>query len=180
MFINLKKVHSMKYKQLTQEQTDIWISNLDKTTDLIFELKDYYFNVMDMKKKEEFNKYYKNSFKWKWFYDHSFNDLILTNDGWHHACLITGISKLEKITQYNSNEMNIHNYLINNSHKLLDTTNKMVKTQKMWEIYAHQPFQIDVNDLQMYFLITETHKKVKDLLIGVNAYNEAFNLDEDS
>lgn len=167
----------MIYKQLSPKQTSFWLSNIDKTIKILEDLKDYYFNILDKKTKDEFEKHYTN-----WYNFVSYDDLIYLKDGKHYIFSWFSFRPLSKLTQYSEYERNITSYVIykHKSTKLVDDYKKLIETKQYWKKYAEQPFQINMDDLKLYYSFKEVHEKVKIMLKGVGAYNEALDLDEDS
>lgn len=165
----------MILKTLTQEQTSVWISNLNKVIAIREAVKKYNnddFDKMDKLFKESYGKLY------KFFYNaQSLQDLHISWDGYYHvpnSFLFGRVKKLGKVPtklyMYKAQLRSI--YSAGRQKTLTDTKIK-------WERYAEQPFQITDEDFEFYMNLSIWHKELKDVLIEGGVYDEALDLDED-
>lgn len=165
----------MKLKELTPEQTNIWISNLNKLIDLKNKVRSYSIEQHNIREIQ-----YNDRYSWlgKILHnDSSFDELYIGNDGYYHCFGSMFFSKIGKVDPY---PPLLLEYKKVTRFVYRSTRNCMLrKLREKWEKYADRPFNINEGDLDMYQTLQDWHKELRLILEEGNLYDEAFNMDED-
>ncbi|SOK58368.1 hypothetical protein [Yersinia phage fHe-Yen9-04] len=161
----------MIYKELTQNQTNIWIKNINKSIELnefLLEKIRNRYNFMNDEYNEKYLTGWTRFFFEKTCYASPYNGYIYE---YGH-----GIFKLRNMTPFTNEELllDYHSTLYFEKWK-----RKLALTQERWLKYADQPFKIDENDVIFYQELIEFHYKSIVIIKNLGIDNEKFNLDED-
>lgn len=165
----------MILKTLTPEQTNIWISNLNKLIELQVAVRKYSTAEHDIREKQ-----YNERYSWlgKILHnDSSFDELFIGWDGYYHCFGSMFFTKIGKVDPYP--ELLVQ-YKKKIRYSYTSKRNCIIKRLKQkWEKYAEQPFAIQEGDLEMYQNIKDWHTELRLILEEGKVYDETFNLDED-
>lgn len=174
----------MIYKVLSSGQTQIWLDNYSKTVKLYSKVFAVQEMIMEEKFKQISNKYLNNKlqrfiskiyrgleYKWDVHYGYSTGQLY-TFGGFSLYNL--------KVPPYRSTELSVLDFC--GELEYGDRTGEhkwLMDLGKHWLMYADRPFDVDKNDVQDYLTLQALHAEMKDILVGVGEYDEAFDLVED-
>lgn len=165
----------MILKTLTPEQTNIWISNLNKLIDLRVAVRKYSNEQYDIRE-AQYNERY--GFWGRIFHnDSSFDELYIGYDGYYRCFGSMFFNKISKVDPYPPKLLEYKKIL---RYTYTNTRGTVIKRLKQkWENYAELPFSIHEYDLDMYQNIVEWHQELKEILLEGKVYDETFDLDED-
>lgn len=162
----------MNYKTLSQNDTIIWLRNLEKT----IMLGDYLYNVwvdrqllMDAQYKERYRT------GWRKFFYEEDGYWITLYSGFPYAT--GGFFKLRRLDQLTKAEIHLKWYAEEYDYKIEDS---FKKTQQRWAKYAKQPFEISESDVVFYQKMQDWHISSVNIAKRLGIDYEAYNLDEDS
>ncbi len=160
----------MNFRTLSQNDSIIWLSNLDKTIKLM-----EYTEELWKIRREKMDKQYKNVYRkgWrKYFYPDSFY-IIYDGSAVPGGSVFRCSKKVERLTE--------GEHLISVAvYHYSKTLAEFKSVQVRWAKYAKQPFEIHESDLLQYQRIISLNRKYIALLKKIGITNEEFNLDEDS
>lgn len=160
----------MNYDVLTQEDTDIWIGNLNKVIGLAEKLCSTWNDrktLMDTQYKERYLT------GWRRFFYDSDGYWLTPYSGIPYP--YGGYFKLRHLDELTYAENDLRLYV-----ECEYKEEKLLRTQERWSKYASQPFQINENDVIFYQSMHKFHLLSKKIAKRLGIDYEAFNLDEDS
>lgn len=168
----------MILKTLTPEQTDTWISNLNKLSLLYARVDGHYYDTLAIRRQQFTDTIMVSKWKQFWYSVDSWYDVHHNWDGNFYVSGFFGFNKLKCIEKTPWSFMKLRDCLLDDWLGERDTV--VERLTRTWTMYAEKPFQIDSTDLEMYYNVKQWHEELKSLAICNGVYDEAFNLDEDS
>ena len=162
----------MNYDILTQEDTNIWIGNLDKVIGLANKLTSAW-----KERKQLMDTQYQERYLtgWRKYFNDSDGYWLTPYSGIPYP--FGGYFKLRHLDQLTYDENELRLYVEDEYFKKREKFNR---TQERWNKYASQPFQINENDVIFYQSIQDFHWLSQKIARKLGIDYEAFNLDEDS
>ena len=162
----------MNYKTLSQNDTIIWLRNLEKS----IMLGDYLYNLwidrqllMDAQYKERYRT------GWRKFFYEDDGYWITPYGGTPYA--FGGYFKLRLLDQLTEAEKQLKWYAEEYYEK---TEDLFKKTHQRWSMYTKQPFEISESDVVFYQTMQDWHLSSIKIAKQLGIDYEAYNLDEDS
>lgn len=169
----------MKLKELSKEQTEIWLSNLDKLADLYNECQRHYRETIENRKQIANETVLKNGWSKFWSSLDEWDDIYHHWDGrFIRFGYFFSVNEIKELPRTSPEFVKIKDLVLD----VWIRSGRKEKVSKLitkWGNYAEQPFQIDNNDLDDYLNVLKWHKELKELAEPEGIYDEAFNLDED-
>lgn len=162
----------MNYKTLSQNDTLIWLGNLEKT----IAFSTFLFNKW-VERQELMDTQYKERYRtgWRKFFYEDDAYWITPFGGVPYA--FGGMFKLRLLDPLTESEMRLKWYAEEYDEKIEDS---FKKTHQRWAKYAKQPFEISESDVVFYQKMQDWHFSSVNIAKRLGIDYETFNLDEDS
>ncbi|EMR6009026.1 hypothetical protein WJW27_005905 [Escherichia coli] len=170
----------MKYTQLNNNDTNIWLGNISKTLELVkFTLQksvDIEINI----KKEILKHYHKNKFyKFisKLIYGlYDIEDICI---GYSTGICFTTDGIMNDLNfRLTREEQDFRIFCDNIMNE--DKIQFVIELSQIWSVYADKPFEINESDILNYIRIMKIHDLCKNALLSIGAYDEAYDVVKDS
>ncbi|EHU8781230.1 hypothetical protein N0S44_000463 [Escherichia coli] len=170
----------MKYTHLSIDDTNIWLDNIIKTLELIKLTLQKSIDIETNIKHEILNYYHKN--KYCKFFSKLIYGLYDSEDiciGYSTGICFT-INGLMNDLNFRLSEEQRNFRLFCKDIMDEDEISFVVELNRTWSTYADKPFEINETDVLNYFRVMKIHDLCKNALLSIGAYNETYDLVEDS
>lgn len=170
----------MKYTHLSIDDTNIWLDNIIKTLELIELTLQKSIDIETNIKHEILNYYHRNK------YCKFFSKLIYGLYDSEDICIGYSTGICFTINGF-MNDLNFRLSEEQQKFRLFceniidkDEISFVIELNRTWSTYADKPFEINETDVLNYIRVMKIHDLCKNALLSIGAYNETYDLVEDS
>lgn len=170
----------MKYTHLSIDDTNIWLDNIIKTLELIKLTLQKSIDIETNIKHEILNYYHRN--KYCTFFSKLIYGLYDSEDiciGYSTGICFTINGFMNDLNFRLSEEQQKFRLFCENIIDE-DEISFVIELNRIWSTYADKPFEINETDVLNYIRVMKIHDLCKNALLSIGAYNETYDLVEDS
>ena len=173
----------MKYTVLSEVDTEVWLSNVQKTLVLLKQVMGAYDEKCEEYKLLAIDTYHRTPLRKLWsqimYGLYSTDDIIV-------GCWSGDLSSLggffgKRLTKIPSIPFSIRE-IGELADKYIEegTSDFVINLSSAWSVYASKPFAIEESDVLNYLRVLKIHETCKNALIEARKYDETFDVVEDS